>query len=88
MAVPRHHAMKWIGIVDIKFCVFLPMVLEGSDWSALYSRSFASREQACSTLWIGDLVRTRSDLDTVVVKRKIRATSHNKTLTVHPIARH
>jgi hypothetical protein len=65
--------MEHVGIVDMKFDVFLPLVLDGGDWSALYSRSFASRELACSTLWVGDLVCARSDLDTVVVRRIILA---------------
>lgn len=86
--MPKHHAMKWIGIVDIKFDAFLPLVFDGGNWSAIYSRNFASREHARSTLWMGDLVCTRSDLDTVVVKREIHSPSHNRTITVHTIARH
>lgn len=57
--MPMHHATKWIGIVDIKFDVFLPLVLDGGDGSSLHTRSFASREQACSTLWLGDMIWTQ-----------------------------
>jgi len=65
--------------------VFLPLALEGSEWSASCPHYFTPGERAPGTHWIGGWVGPRAGLDT----EKFPAPARNQTpptLIVQPVA--